>query len=553
MFKNHILDINPPTYGNQTRVEDMETPNLTHINRLGFQTTLKPGEATLEDIYIHAQLRQRLSPSTAIKRIRTLEYISNHPIPIDISNPTYHDWIRHSDYREIIEGATHALHNEWKAIKTLLTSYGITPWNYQPPIIPEKTIYPIPHPDKVNQMIHNTYTPNKDKNRHLQYLLLFTYITGIRNPSEPCQLRLKDVDLENGTIIITETKKHRRRRMIKPTQQYMTGKNCKSLRYWIDKIRPRYINQHSQDYLWINYTGNPWTKNYLRKYLTQHIQPHYPEYKPYESRHWAATAKLIQEYIDSHGHWNQNKVSRYLGHTDVNTTNQYLDQAETWLEIAPYNWFSHVLNPHIKKTPKNRCKGVKHGCDHELLPLRSDGPVGVLSLLTGEKTNSAISFNVVVESQPSSFFLSNLTPFDMDESSFFKIASLKNDISPPSVYSSISFLPQYLDSPHFSFCISRDDLAGGNTNLFDSFSPYPVTYQSSLHSLHNKHQSNPESSFFNTTTCDVGLNESVYDSGYNGQEHHHLRSRILHHPKKSIYFFDDALPIPHYNQEEGDI
>ena len=163
---------------------------------------------------------------------------------------------------------------------------------------------------------------------------------------------------------------------------------------------------------------------------------------------------------------------------------------------------------------------------------------------TSDNSSITVSFSFDITKNP-----------DMDEFSFFKIASLKNDISPPSVYSSISFLPQYLDSPHFSFCISRDDLAGGNNNFLIQFSsPYIVTYQSSLHSPPKNIMSNPESSFFNTTTCDVGLNGKVNDSGYNGQEHHQTYCFVHdtnHHPKRIDFFMDDALPIPHYNQEEG--
>jgi len=48
-------------------------------------------------------------------------------------NPTFEQWIRHSDYREQIKNAISGLNNKWKALKTLLKAYKIPIWDYRPP------------------------------------------------------------------------------------------------------------------------------------------------------------------------------------------------------------------------------------------------------------------------------------------------------------------------------------------------------------------------------------------------------------------------------------
>jgi len=404
MINTPIDHNNPiPTHmGNwKEEVDRMKTPSLQHINRLGTPINLIPGQATLEDIYINMILRQRLKPTTAKKRIRTLEYIANHPIAIDLANPTLQDWINHSDYREQIEGATTALQNEWKAMKTLLTSYGMQHWNYKPPTTTTETYRVIPHPHRVRNMIRHPYTGKKDHDRHIKYLITATHMIGGRNPSEYHNLTLDDVNLEHGTILIKEPKKGNKKRLTRPYPQFMTGRNCPSMKYWIEKIRPKYTTHKSKEYLFITLTGNPFTPDYLRKYLTDTIKPAFPEYQPYTSRHWYATARLIQEYIDTK-HWNKARVQRNLGHETQATTDTYISQAETWMEIAPYNWFTYVLNPH---TLKNQCEGVKHVCEHDYKEKESTDLWGTEQPQQKEIVISENGLSASVCLQPSSFFI----------------------------------------------------------------------------------------------------------------------------------------------------
>ena len=133
MFNNHISNNELPITGIHEESGDMEKLCLDHISRLGLPIHLTPGETTLDDIYLHMIYRLRHSPTTAHKRKNLLQNIAEHPMPVHIDNPREEDWIRHSDYREQIEGATSALHNEWKAIKDMLQAYNMKTWNYRPP------------------------------------------------------------------------------------------------------------------------------------------------------------------------------------------------------------------------------------------------------------------------------------------------------------------------------------------------------------------------------------------------------------------------------------
>lgn len=349
----------------QCWIEEMlQKLNFEHVSRLGFPTRLNMGEATIDDVAIHGYLRQRLKKSTVINRIRCLTRMQQHIIPINIQHPEYTQWINHIDYREQIEEAgPAAIRNEWQAMTMLLESYGIpygkgTTWTYKPPTLPKYQAVNIPLPDTVKKMITHPYTENKDLNKHIHYLLLATFMIGLRNPSETALLKTTDVNLETGTITITEPKKYNSTRTIAPEPQYMNGRNCKSMKYWIENTRNKYTTQHSDDYVFITYKdGKPFTKQYLRMYLYKHINLYFPDYKPYVSRHWAATAKLIKEYIESKGHWNKNRVQNWLGHDKEDTTNHYIKHAETYLQLAPYDWFYRVLN-RPKKAEENTVKTI---------------------------------------------------------------------------------------------------------------------------------------------------------------------------------------------------
>jgi integrase len=329
-------------------VEDMvncEYETLkNNFNRLNCPITLNPQESTFDDVAIHALLRQRLSPSTVKKRMRYARFMENHLVAVDFRNPTFENFIRHADYREQIENAgASALANEWKTMKTFLKSYGMQIWDYRPPTQPKSKAKKLPFPDQVHRMIHYSYSKDKYVNSLIQYILLHTFMIGWRNPSETCIMKTTDVDIDNGLITITESKKYGSTRVIAPESIMMTGKNVKSFKYLIDNIRPTVENQYSNDFLYLKPNGKPFdSKEQLRMFLNRHVKSVFPGYSPYISRHWCATGLLIKEYIKTK-HWNRNRVQNWLGHENENQTNTYVRSAEQYMRIAPYDWFKRVL------------------------------------------------------------------------------------------------------------------------------------------------------------------------------------------------------------------
>ena len=387
-------------FDQETEKEEMQELNLQHINRLEIPLSLNPQESTFDDVAIWAIYRGRLSKSTVQRRITTAKFMETHPSPVDFRNPTYENWIRHSDYREQLEGATTALRNEWKTMKMFLTAYNIPVWNYKPPIQPKSKAVKLPLPNTVRQMIHYDYCKDKYQNKLIQYLLTHTFMLGWRNPSETAQLKTTDVDLDIGTILITETKKRYSTRLIAPLSTMMTGRNIKSMKYWMDNIRPQVETQHSKDALYLKPDGDPFTAEQLRSFLNRYVKKAFPEYRPYISRHWCATGLLIKEYTESK-HWNKNRVQNWLGHENESTTNSYIKNAEQYLRLAPYDWFQRVLRR------KNSCGGkhvenhrnAKNGvCDSNLSERVARFPIGPF-WSTGEKLISRLRKIVVVNFQ----------------------------------------------------------------------------------------------------------------------------------------------------------
>jgi len=399
----------------QAKEEEMQELNLQHINRLEIPLALIPQESTFEDVAIWAIYRQRLSKSTVIKRMTTAKFMETHHVPVDFRNPTYENWIRHSDYREQFEGATSALRNEWKTMKMFLAAYNMPIWSYRPPVQPKSKAVKLPMPDKVRQMIHHDYSKDKYKNRLLQYLLTHTFMLGWRNPSETTQLKTKDVDLETGLVLITETKKRYSTRLIAPSDVMMTGRNIKSMKYWLENIRPQVETQYSKDALYLKPNGDPFTAEQLRSFLTRNIKPVFPEYHPYVSRHWCATGLLIKEYIESK-HWNKNRVQNWLGHENESTTNAYIKSADQYLRLAPYDWFQRVLRRKKGcggKHAENHRNGKNGVCDSNPSESRLRTPIGPL-WLTGEKLTSrlrkiaSVNFQLLTKPLRSFFFSLNI-------------------------------------------------------------------------------------------------------------------------------------------------
>ena len=366
MFNNIPNDDIIPHIGEKDIEDGMQNVNINRYNRLETPLVLNPENATFQDIYWHMIVRQRLSPSTVKNHMNYARFMETHIIPVNFRKPCFTDFMKHMDYREQIEHAgSHALAQEWLTMQKFLIAYNIpfglgTTWNYKPPSRPPSRPQHIPLPNTVYQQLHHQYTHDEYNNSLLQYTLTHEYLIGWRNPSETILMKTTDIDLDNGIITITEKKKHYKKRIIAPDHIILHGKTRKSFKNWIDHWRNRVENQHSKDYLYLRKNGKPLHDSQYRMFLNKYVKPIYPWYHPYISRHWCAIAKLIQTKIETE-HYDEYQVRNWLGHEQIQTTMDYIRDAEQYYKLAPYDWFKRVLKNHHRIVEENTLKSKPEG------------------------------------------------------------------------------------------------------------------------------------------------------------------------------------------------
>jgi len=409
LMRSDKLDLN-----SKVGMYNVET---THINRLEIPITLTPRQATFDDIAIHMIYRQRLSQRYTERLLETAQNMTKHIIPVDLEKPDFLNFMQHMDYCEQIEQVSPCmLKRQWTIMQHILTAYGIpygkgTIWNYRPPSIPPPKPRYIPLPDEMHKILHYKYSKDKLKNACLHYPLMHSVIFGWRNPSEMCLLKTTDIDFDNGSVIITEKKKHyKQRKLITKYQQILAHPRLKSLKNWIDIWRTKITTQHSKDYLYIRWTdGKPIGEMQFTRLIEYYVQPVFPKFQLYSTRHFCATATLIREYLDT-GHWNKNLVKNWLGHENDNTTDTYIRYAEQYLHKAGYDWFKRILKNHNKNVVEaNPLESKKHE-----KTLVSDGNPSIMfgdfqttsNIATGEKQLRKHLFSVLLNFQPISFFFS---------------------------------------------------------------------------------------------------------------------------------------------------
>jgi integrase len=298
--------------------------------------------------------RLRNEEETIKKRIRRADKISKHPVfPVNFLDLNPNQAIAYLDYRELKEGASPiAILNDWKVITTFARAYGIDTkiWNYRPPRKPQSKVKIIPLPNVVYSLIHHKYSKNQYENALYQYAMFFSFLIGMRIPSELISMKVNDVFLDDGYIIIHEDKKYGQPRQIFPEKEIMTMGKRKSFKNWIEKWRPKVENQYSDDSLFIQPSGKPFTKDYFRLKLSKFGKQVWPEYHPYISRSWCAIARLIQGKVQTN-HYNVYEVEEWLGHDRLKTTEGYIKFAQRYYKIAPFDWIKSILksNKRIKE------------------------------------------------------------------------------------------------------------------------------------------------------------------------------------------------------------
>ena len=297
--------------------------------------------------------KYRKSENTIKDRLRYARKMSEHNVfPINWFKLNPNQIIAYLEYKEYQEykneRGKHQIINEWKTVKTFAKAYGIDAslWGYIPPSPPKPKVRIIPLPNTTYQMIQHKYSKNLYKNALIQYILAHGFLIGWR-PSELLIQKASDVFLDDGYIIITETKKNRQPRQVFPEKDMMINPRRKSMKNWIEHWRPKVENQYSKDYLYLQPNGRPFTRAYLHKFLCENVKPVWNYYHPYIMRHWCAVARLIKSKIETKK-WDIWDVKEWLGHDKVTTTEGYVMYAKRYYRNAPYDWIKAILKFHTK-------------------------------------------------------------------------------------------------------------------------------------------------------------------------------------------------------------
>jgi len=351
-------------------MEDCLDVILNRSNRLETPITLTPGKADFSDIAINMIYRQRLTPKRTHKILTYAGHLMQK-YKIDFLNPNYEQFIRFMDYLEDVEKCSpFVLKWIWQITQKFLEAYGIEygkgkTWNYKPPNEPPSKPRKIQMPDQMYEITHYDYSKDKVKTAFIQYTILPSCIFGWRNPSELCLIKTGDIDLDHNRIQLTEKKKHdRKRELITDYPQILNDRHTKSIRNWLDIWRPKIESQYSEDYLFISPTdGRPIREMQYTRYINYYVNPIFPDFKLYDTRHFCATGLFIRERLKTK-HWDKYAVKRWLGHENDDTTDLYIQFAEQYIKICPYDWFKRLL-----KQPYKSSKVGKKALLNQITPI----------------------------------------------------------------------------------------------------------------------------------------------------------------------------------------
>ena len=189
-------------------------------------------------------------------------------------------------------------------------------------------------------------------------------------------MTLDDVIIDSkgrGNITITETKKHRDKRIILPEKHVLSSQSHKSFKNWIDHWRPKVESQYSGNALYLWPSGKPVTVRKLGQKLSVHGKKIWPHFRPYDMRHWCAVSRLIETKIQT-GNFEPYTVKNWLGHTNISVTEKYIHFAEMYYNQCPKSWIHNALRSHIKIVRGKHRDKPEFGQKRQLSPLIT--PVG---------------------------------------------------------------------------------------------------------------------------------------------------------------------------------
>ena len=318
-------------------------------------------------IRTYAENCTSLSEATINRHINYIQLMAdkeNNVIPIDFFNPSYPqylyhmNWYRKYKYDKETGKNFYGLKQRKYAFELYLESCGINKgfFQYHLPKHPEEKPIEFPNPEIAFKITRHRFFKDDDENKLYQMIHLYNFIVGCRPEAEDVILRLDNINWHDCIITYPQPKRNHKLRAIFLDHAFINGRTRKSLRNYVDYLRPKFENQHSKDYLFISpKTGRPFTKDYLRKQLTRTGKMVYKPFYPYMSRHFCASGMLIRCY--------NNKdvdpiktVKEFMDHKSQKNTERYTAKAKSYYEKYSYDWFKRLLKDRNKNS---RGKGVK--------------------------------------------------------------------------------------------------------------------------------------------------------------------------------------------------
>ena len=161
------------------------------------------------------------------------------------------------------------------------------------------------------EMLMNGPDAKSDKGIRDKAMLELLYATGIR-VSELISLKLEDMNLNMEYVVCHEKSKDR----IIPF-----GSEAKSaLKVYVDKTRARMVGEGESEYLFVNCSGKPMSRQGFWKLIKHYAEKAgiEKEITPHTFRHSFA-AHLLEKGADVQS------VQKMMGHADISTTQMYVE------------------------------------------------------------------------------------------------------------------------------------------------------------------------------------------------------------------------------------
>lgn len=277
----------------------------------------------------------------------------DQPFPIDFYELSYTQfcyhmkWYQDNYYDKTTGKNWYGLKHRKDCVNCYLTAYGIPKqflWTYPLPPEPNRKSKYIMDPITAHEIInYNFYLDNPDRTINLQYIHAFNNWVGPRAPNEIASMKTSYIDWNQLNLDVLEQKVHYSIRTVFDIEPIIfLGKTRKSLKNYIDKIRPKFENQYSKDYLFINTEGKPWNVRHLGNELGKTGRMVDPKYHAYSGRHFCCSARLIQAWINKDPD-PLDYVQNFVGHDEQATTEGYVRQTRSMYRKYPFDWISYTL------------------------------------------------------------------------------------------------------------------------------------------------------------------------------------------------------------------